>query len=131
MTPIPLHIRGPGIRVKGELFADSPLEHLDEDILQVSLPNGLTVDVGWYPACDEDGAFKVVVYRGHWRNQLFKCATRDPRAAAKAVESLVSVFRRYAFHTTASYDIPSEAGAAQVVARSGASSSLPKVLEYA
>lgn len=43
------------------------LEHLKEDLLQLQLPNGDIVDVGWLPEFDPTGAFHVtVVSAGDW-----------------------------------------------------------------
>jgi len=96
MNAINVPITVPGCRIKGMLCDSYPPEDLDQDILQVSLPNGITVDVGWYPDGDPDGEFKVVVYRKYWSNQL--CApfvTRGPREVAKAVEKLVVQYSKW------------------------------------
>ena len=93
MNPIDIHIPFPGCTVKGILYDHYTTEDLDQDILQVALPNGLTVDVGWYPDGDPNGTFKVVVYRDYWRNQLCPpIITRDPHEVAKAVAKRVAEY---------------------------------------
>lgn len=43
------------------LFDQMPLEWREEDLLFVKLPNGNVIDVGWYPACDPNGKFKITL----------------------------------------------------------------------
>lgn len=59
-----------GAIVRGELPPAMDLDYLAEDILQVELPNGVIVDLGWLPAWDPSGSFVVSVYRHNWQNQL-------------------------------------------------------------
>lgn len=84
MTPINPVISVAGARVKGVLYDEYPdPEYLDQDILQVSLPNGVTIDVGWYPESDPTGSFRIVVYRGDWLRQLqTPIDTRNPQIVA-------------------------------------------------
>ena len=59
-----------GTIVKGQLCVDYDVESLDQDILEITLPSGVTIDVGWIPEYDPNGQFRIVVYRDYWRNQL-------------------------------------------------------------
>ena len=89
MNRIPISIPVPGAQVTGELYDAYAPEDLDQDLLQVALPNGLVIDVGWYPGGDSSGAFKVVVYRDYWRNQIAPpVITTNPHEAADAVVRL-------------------------------------------
>jgi hypothetical protein len=93
MIPINIPINIPGCQITGTLYDQYLPEDLDQDILQVRLPNGLTIDVGWYPEGDPNGAFKVVVYQRYWRNQLCDpVVTKKPSEAAKAVERLATKY---------------------------------------
>ncbi len=65
--PIPLP---KGSTIRGQLQDRYDLADLDQDILEVGLPNGLTIDVGWYPQYDPDGQFRIVVFRDYWPNHV-------------------------------------------------------------
>ena len=44
---------------------------LDEDLLQISYSNKITMDVGWYPAFDPKGVFKILIVKARdWDNPL-------------------------------------------------------------
>ena|ERR1700733_1163244 len=58
-----------GCVVKGILLPQYPIEDLDQEILEVDLPDGSTIDVGWYPQFDRNGSFQIYVYRDYWENQ--------------------------------------------------------------
>lgn len=77
-----------GIVVKGGLYSPTEPRHLVQDMLEIDLPSGITIDVGWYPECDPSGAFKVVVFRDFWRNQL-----RDPFETKSITEVAAEVQR--------------------------------------
>ncbi len=35
--------------------------HLKEDLAQIRFPDGIVLDLGWYPSFDPDGAFAVTI----------------------------------------------------------------------
>jgi hypothetical protein len=71
MTPIDLNLP-PGSTTNGELLSDYSqcVGRLSQDVLQIDLPTGQTIDVGWLPAFDPKGSFQIVVFEGDWDNQL-------------------------------------------------------------
>lgn len=80
----------------GELlssYADIP-ECLSQDILQVRLPNLVTIDVGWAPRFDFAGSFVITVARGRdWDNQLINpVKLKDPYEVAVFVEQLAEEY---------------------------------------
>lgn len=76
----------------GELYDTMDRDFLTEDIVQVSLPNGIHVDVGWYPDLDPSGSFHVVVFRDTWENRLMESTTRDPQEVKRLVEEYVAQY---------------------------------------
>lgn len=63
--------RYPGAKTVGRLRYVYTLEDLSEDVYAVILPNGLTVDVSWFPQHDPDGYFHVRVFKDHWDDVLY------------------------------------------------------------
>jgi len=59
----------PGCVVKGFIPASQSVECLDSDMAEIDLPDGTTIDVGWVPAHDPDGSYRVVVFRDYWEFQ--------------------------------------------------------------
>lgn len=70
---------------------DLPL--LDQDILEVALPNNMRIDVGWFPENDPDGSFVIRVFR---KNTLSPVRTpieeKLPQEVAKYVVALVKQY---------------------------------------
>lgn len=71
----------PHANVKGALLSsydpilDLPL--LDQDILEVVTPTGLTISVGWFPQNDPNGSFRVTTFRRNRRNELSRTETKN------------------------------------------------------
>jgi hypothetical protein len=54
-----------GCKVQGFLYeSDSKYEH-SQDMLDISLPNGILIIAGWFPDGDPSGAYRVSVFRGY------------------------------------------------------------------
>jgi hypothetical protein len=80
-----------GSVVTGEILRDYSAfpQRLTPDIMQVMLPSGYGIDVGWLPAFDPGGTFQIVVFKGVWDNQVMEpIETSTPDEAARLVESL-------------------------------------------
>jgi hypothetical protein len=78
---------------------DQIREHLSEDLLAIELPNGVFIDVGWYPARTKTGSYLVAVYQGEWENPLEPAyRTKDANDAARVVREMLD---KYAKHETA------------------------------
>lgn len=61
-----------------------------EDLLQISFPTTLVLDVGWYPDSDPKGAFNVVVIQNSdWDAPVFSVRARDVPAMLEAISQAV------------------------------------------
>jgi hypothetical protein len=67
----------PRIRINGQIFESQNPIVLSEDLLEISLPSGKTIDVGWYPEHDPTGQYRVLLYRGHTGYALKRIDTRS------------------------------------------------------
>jgi hypothetical protein len=80
-----------GATVTGELlssYAQWP-GRMSQDLLQVHLANGRTIDVGWCPSWDALGTFQIVIYEHDWDNQIVDPITSvDPFDVAGIVQQL-------------------------------------------
>ncbi|HZW34430.1 MAG TPA: hypothetical protein VFF52_27145 [Isosphaeraceae bacterium] len=66
----------PGTQVRGVLYNDPAHVYGLGDVLEVELPTGLTIDVGW----DEDspqGPFRLTVYREYFGDHFIDFHVRD------------------------------------------------------
>ncbi len=90
MKPIIIDI--PGATVVGRLYDHyDDVELLDQDILEVQLANGLTIDVGWFPEYDREGKFVIKVYKDYLENSMFvPSRVKTPQEVADAVTSLAN-----------------------------------------
>jgi hypothetical protein len=90
----PIIVSIPGAVVTGELMPVVDPSTLDQDVLQVVLPNDVTIDVGWYPSNDPDGRFRIVTYRDYWRNTIRETVeTTDPFVVADTVRAIAEEMR--------------------------------------
>jgi hypothetical protein len=82
-----------GVVVKGVLLRAYSTADLDQDILEVDLPNGLTIHVGWRPEYDPHGHFEIVLCRDYWRNQERPpISAEDVYEVKRIVEGLIEEF---------------------------------------
>ena len=68
------------------LYDELRLPLLTADVLLISLPNGVYIDVGWYPERDQNGAYLIRAYREDWDNQLLPQPYRSRDAGEIATE---------------------------------------------
>ena len=88
-----------GSTVKGILLSryvlpdDLPL--LDQDIIEIDLPNGMTISVGWFPQQDVNGHFRVTLFRDA-RDQLMRppIEVKTPFEVANSVEQFAREYTR-------------------------------------
>jgi hypothetical protein len=90
MNSITLNVPAAAV-VKGELLCQYSIQDLDQDILEVELPNGVVIDVGWFPQYDPKGHFRLSVYH-LYRNEPLRppIDLETPFQVAKAVEEVVT-----------------------------------------
>lgn len=69
------------------LYDSMRLDWMEQDLFFAILPNGNTIDVGWYPACDPDGQFKVALCDRE-QNQLKVKIVNTLEQVISAVERL-------------------------------------------
>jgi hypothetical protein len=77
----------PGSEIRGRLYDDPAMKYLSGDVLEVELPNGLMIDVGW----DEDareGAFRIAVYREYFGDRFVDIRVREAGEVALRVAEL-------------------------------------------
>jgi hypothetical protein len=66
---------------------------LSQDLLQVSLPNEIVIDVGWTHRFDPKGLFLITIFRGDWGNEVQPAFTMEsPFSVAFAIKDLVEKF---------------------------------------
>lgn len=67
----PIYIRLPrDAKKRGDIYPTRDQDYLVPDILEVELPGGIFIDVGWWPRRDPSGSFVVSAFRATWENQL-------------------------------------------------------------
>ncbi len=104
MTAIDLGLPA-DVVVKGQLFHTYDLDYLLQDILEIDLPNGLSIDLGWFPECDPSGSFRVVVFKEFWKNQLREpFETRSISEAVDEIRRLVPEYSQAAVAVSCSSD---------------------------
>jgi len=85
MSPICLKLP-PGATSRGVLNTAPALSELREDMLDIALPTGIRIDVGWWPAWDPTGEFVVTVYASDWDHPIEQFFTKDLNEMIEAVE---------------------------------------------
>lgn len=69
-------------------------EQLKEDLVQIEYPNGVLLDIGWYPSFDPSGEFIVSVIRnGNWELPLFRAAAKDFQSLRQQIINGISEIR--------------------------------------
>jgi hypothetical protein len=83
-----------GSTVTGYLHRDystEEMELLDQDVVQIGLENGITIDVGWYPEGSTDGEFVIRAFRDYLENAVARTIrVKNPLAVADAVRNLAA-----------------------------------------
>lgn len=70
------------------LYQNMPIDWREEDLFLAELPNGDYLDVGWYPACDPDGWFRIALRRSVNGVPIGVIRVVDPAHIADAAETL-------------------------------------------
>jgi hypothetical protein len=70
------------------LYDDMPIDWREEDLFLAELPNGDYLDVGWYPACDPDGRFRIALRHSINGAPIGAIRVVNPAHIADAAETL-------------------------------------------
>jgi len=91
MNPLKLTVPRGAQVVYNSLYAEKLPLLLVPDIILVSLPNDIFIDVGWYPEHDLTGEYCIRTYKGEWGNWLDQpIRTTNPQTVADNVERLAA-----------------------------------------
>ncbi len=81
--------------IRGDLHPPNDLALLTQDMLEVELPNGVIIDVGWYPEHDPNGEYGIAVFQDHPDKPLEKpIYTKNLTDAIVAVETIAQRMTR-------------------------------------
>ena len=81
----------PGSVVKGTLPSTQDVAELVSGMLEIGLPDGRTIDVGWVPEHDPAGSYRVVAYRDYWHRHTAVAWVRDRAQVVPTVAALARV----------------------------------------
>lgn len=88
--------QGADVEIRGMLlraYGLNDMALLDQDILEVKLPNDLRIDVGWFPENDPNGRFVIRVFRsGRLKPIRSVIEVRSPHNVAMAIGHLVEQY---------------------------------------
>jgi hypothetical protein len=93
MTTVELSNLPPGAVVRGFLYTDPDHVYGLGDVMEIELPTGWTIDVGW----DEDipdEPFRIVVYREYFGDRGGDFRVRDVDRIVSEVERLAADYSR-------------------------------------
>jgi len=84
----------PGVTAIGALHNTENADALDQDMLQLTLPGAVFIDVGWYPDCDPGGEYRVVVFRDDFESPLEEAF--HAKEVAAVVDKIQRLLAKYA-----------------------------------
>lgn len=90
MKKIPIQIPE-DCKAVGCLYESDDHRDLGEDMMDISLPHGLLLSVGWYPEGDKSGSY-VVTLTKLWSFVEGPFRSTDPHETAKHICSLIKNF---------------------------------------
>jgi len=76
-----------GCQVAGGLYDDPAHRYELGDVLAITLPTGLTLDVGWDEDCPAE-PFRIVVFKDYFGDKLVDFRVREIKKVVTEVESL-------------------------------------------
>ena len=91
---IPVEI--PNVIVEGEIWeiTDDPML-LREDMVHVGIdPEGVSIDVSWFPEHNLLGEYVVTAYSHSWEDQIGRLCTNDPEQVIAFIEAVVRNVRK-------------------------------------
>lgn len=92
----PGKVRRNELRLDRSLPLESQLEDLEEDLLLVEFPTGVSVDVGWYPGWQPQGEFGVTLrdVKHNWDPFVEKRCRSIPELQ-RIIEEFVNIARNH------------------------------------
>ncbi|HEY5311121.1 MAG TPA: hypothetical protein VIK18_01335 [Pirellulales bacterium] len=85
MAKIELNLGG-DVKVRGTLYDKSDPNYLSEDMIEIDLPDGRTVEVGWLPDRDPSGSYRLTVFKDYW-DDTFQVFLEDGRYVAELIDT--------------------------------------------
>ena len=80
-----------GVHVRGNLYNDHSMIYLSGDVLEIELPTGFTIDVGW-DADSPDTPFRIVVYREYFGDHFVDFSVKNIDDVTNEIYSLVKAY---------------------------------------
>jgi hypothetical protein len=117
MTIVELSNLPPGAVVRGFLYADPDHVYGLGDVMEIELPTGWTIDVGWDEDIPEE-PFRIVVYREYFGDRVVDFRVRDIDRIVSEVQRLAADYSRSIVATDSEKVADSEKLAGTVVADS-------------
>ena len=78
---------------KGQLYDEYDIDELDQDIIEIDLPSGDTIEAGWYPEYDKNGGFRITVFRQFWeKRRAGPFTVKSIRELKRLLEGLANYF---------------------------------------
>ena len=109
MVPQPVDLsflEYPGVTVTGEVYDSMEPDFLLQDLVEVELPNGEIVDLGWYPEHDPTGQFRVVVFDYQSMTRSEEHFTGDLATALNIVERIIKDKVKHPTETSTTHRVP-------------------------
>ena len=87
------------IKVLGVMRDTMEAKYLCEDMLEIDLPGGLTIGIGWEPHCDPSGAFHIALFRKYsTENVIAPIITNEIQTAVSEIKRLAVEYRWLCFN---------------------------------
>jgi hypothetical protein len=99
MNTVPLNDLPAGAQVRGLLYDDPAHVYGLGDVLEVELPTGFTIDVGWI-ADSPTERFRVVVYREYFGDRTVDFRVQEVSDVVKEVKRLAQHYSQPCAATT-------------------------------
>lgn len=74
--------------IRGQLEDTTDPTWLLQDMVEIDLPNGNTIDIGWHPECDINGYYRIVLFKDQWENKIEEFNTKKTQEVYNIVEEI-------------------------------------------
>jgi hypothetical protein len=89
-----------GCQIAGDLYDAPEPAGRGEDMIEITLPNGVIIDAGWYPEGDPKGRYRVAAHYGT-EKLLPHLGTGDVQSLASLIEHVACALLNYSPATAA------------------------------